>query len=89
MEIGFEVPEQKTSAVAKTVATSMGAGKPGGRFGGVQVTMAGSVAILRGTVSSTNDRQLAEQVALLDPSVTSVHNELTVVPAPKKKPVSQ
>jgi hypothetical protein len=89
MEIGFEVPEQKNSSVAKTVATSMGADKPGTRFGGVHVTMAGSVAILRGTVSSINDRQLAEQVALLDPSVTSVHNELTVVPAAKKKAVLQ
>ncbi len=85
MEIGFEVPETKKSAVAKTVADSMGANKPGSRFGGVQVSMAGSVAILRGTVSSLNDRQLAEQIAMLDPSVTSVRNELTVTPAPKKK----
>ena len=62
----------------------MGANKPGTRFGGVQVSMAGSVAILRGTVSSANDRQLAEQIAMLDPSVTSVRNELTVTPAPKE-----
>jgi BON domain-containing protein len=85
IEIGFEVPETKKSAVAKTVADSMGANKPGTRFGGVQVSMAGSVAILRGTVSSANDRQLAEQIAMLDPSVTSVRNELTVTPAAKKK----
>ncbi len=89
IEIGFEVPETKKSAVAKTVADSMGANKPGTRFGGVQVSMAGSVAILRGTVASLNDRQLAEQIAMLDPSVTSVRNELTVTPAPKKKAVSQ
>ena len=85
IEIGFEVPETKKSAVAKTVADSMGANKPGTRFSGVQVSMAGSVAILRGTVSSANDRQLAEQIAMLDPSVTSVRNELTVTPAPKRR----
>jgi BON domain len=89
IEIGFEVPETKKSAVAKTVADSMGANKPGTRFGGVQVSMAGSVAILRGTVASLNDRQLAEQIAMLDPSVTSVRNELTITPAPKKKVASQ
>ncbi len=89
IEIGFEVPEQKNSAVAKTVAASMAADKPGTRFGGVKVSMAGSVAILRGTVSSLNDRQLAEQIAMLDPSVTSVRNELTVTPAAKKKVASQ
>ena len=86
MEIGFEVPEsKKILAVAKTVDRLHGGrNSSAAASAACKVSMAGSVAILRGTVSSTNDRQLAEQVALLDPSVTSVRNELTVTPAARK-----
>ena len=79
----------KNSAVAKTVRRLDGCGQARHPLRRREVSMAGSVAILRGTVPSLNDRQLAEQIAMLDPSVTSVRNELTVTPAPKKKVASQ
>lgn len=47
-------------------------------IGPIQVTMEGSVAVLRGVVASEQDRQLAAGVALLEPEVESVRNELTV-----------
>jgi osmotically-inducible protein OsmY len=49
-----------------------------GRFGSVNVSVQGDTVTLRGTVSSENDRLLAAQMAMLEPSVSSVRNELTV-----------
>jgi hypothetical protein len=47
-------------------------------IGPIRVTMDGSTAILQGVVATGEDRQLAEGVALLEPEVESVRNELTV-----------
>ena len=49
-----------------------------GRFGGVNVSVQGDTVTLRGIVTSENDRLLAAQMAMLEPSVSSVRNELTV-----------
>ncbi len=46
--------------------------------GPIRVTMDGSTAVLTGVVASEQDRQLAEGVALLEPEVETVRNELTV-----------
>jgi hypothetical protein len=78
MEVGFEVPPLQRSAVESHVTTSLGSSKVGSRFGGVQVSVDGETAILRGAVVSQNDRQLAEQIALLEPSIAKVRNDLTV-----------
>jgi osmotically-inducible protein OsmY len=80
IEIGFETSPRQVSAVASTVATSLGANKPNSRFGSVQVAFEGGTAILRGVVATPNDRILAEQIALLEPSVSAVRNDLTVAP---------
>lgn len=47
-------------------------------IGPIRVTMEGSTAVLTGVVASDQDRQLAEGVALLEPEVATVRNELTV-----------
>ncbi|MGI8979181.1 MAG: BON domain-containing protein [Pirellulaceae bacterium] len=47
-------------------------------IGPIRVTMEGSTAVLTGVVASEGDRQLAEGVALLEPEVETVRNELTV-----------
>jgi hypothetical protein len=78
IEVGFDVAPQKTTAVALNVVTSLGVTKAGSRFGGVRVAIDGQTAILRGVVASQNDRQLAEQITLLEPDVSSVRNELLV-----------
>jgi hypothetical protein len=77
IEIGFEVPTPQVTAIASSVANSLAAGKPG-RFRSVQVAFEGGTAILRGVVATPNDRILAEQIALLEPSVSGVRNDLTV-----------
>ncbi len=78
IEVGFDVAPQKTTAVAINVVTSLGVNKAGSRFGGVRVSIDGQTAILRGLVASQNDRQLAEQITLLEPDISSVRNELLV-----------
>jgi BON domain len=44
----------------------------------IRVTMDGSTAVLKGVVASEQDRELAAGVALLEPEVATVRNELTV-----------
>jgi hypothetical protein len=52
---------------------------PGIRFiGPADVTLEGRTAVLRGTVASEEDRDLAEALAKMEPAVQSVRNELVV-----------
>jgi osmotically-inducible protein OsmY len=51
------------------------------RFGTVNVSVEGSTVTLRGTVNSEEDRQLAAQMAMLEPAVMSVQNDLKVAAA--------
>lgn len=44
----------------------------------IRITMDGAIAVLTGEVASEQDRELAAGVALLEPEVESVRNELTV-----------
>jgi hypothetical protein len=88
-EIGFDVVAAPKSQAANHVSRSLhSSNRSNSRFGDVKVTIEGSTAVLTGVVSSAYDRQLAEQVALLEPSVTAVRNELAVrtpavAPSPK------
>lgn len=49
--------------------------------GPIEVQLEGDTVVLRGTVASEGDRQLAEVVARLEPAVSKVRNELVVQPA--------
>jgi BON domain len=48
------------------------------RLGPIQASLEGRTAVLRGTVASEADRQLAEGLARLEPEVMAVRNELVV-----------
>jgi len=48
------------------------------RLGGIEASLEGRTAVLRGTVASEADRQLAEGLARLEPEVMAVRNELVV-----------
>jgi hypothetical protein len=50
--------------------------------GPVQVSLQGRTAILRGVVATEHDRAVAARVALLEPGVSQVQNELQVGSAP-------
>jgi hypothetical protein len=52
---------------------------PSIRFvGPASVTLEGRTAVLRGTVASEEDRELAAALAMMEPDVKDVRNELTV-----------
>ena len=46
--------------------------------GTVNISMDGQVAVLKGTVDSDHARDVAERLALLEPGISEVRNELTV-----------
>ena len=78
MQIGFAVAQPQSSVVTAQVTRSLASANPTSPFRNVQVSISGQTAVLRGSVASTDDRDLAEQIALLEPSVSSVRNELSV-----------
>lgn len=48
--------------------------------GPIQVLLEGDTVVLKGTVASEGDRQLAQAIALLEPAVSKVRNDLVVQP---------
>ena len=48
------------------------------QLGPIQASLEGRTAVLRGTVATEGDRQLAEGLAMLEPEVLAVRNELVV-----------
>jgi hypothetical protein len=78
VEVGFSVAAPPTSVVTSAVNRSFHSATLTSRFGSIQVSLDGETAVLRGTVASANDRQLAEQMALLEPQISSVRNELMI-----------
>jgi osmotically-inducible protein OsmY len=52
----------------------------------IRLEMAGQTVILRGTVASEDERQLAEGLIRLEPGVAAVRNELVVAAAPEALP---
>jgi BON domain len=50
------------------------------RVGPIEASLEGRTAVLRGTVATEADRQLAEGLARLEPEVLAVRNELVVAP---------
>jgi hypothetical protein len=61
--------------------------------GSIQVAMQGRTAVLTGTVRTQRDRELAEGLAMLEPGISAVRNELVVdasaptaeeLPAPRR-----
>jgi osmotically-inducible protein OsmY len=87
-EVGFAVPAPTVGRVVTDLSRSLGVTTQLSRFSSVQVTLDGGTAVLRGTVNSANDRLLAEQVALLEPAINGVRNELTVAAPPAVPPLA-
>lgn len=94
--VGFDFTPPDAKAVAADLARSLqslgatdrsrrqqpSSSEPGhsSRKDSVEVSVEGQTAILRGTVASAAARDLAERIALLEPTISKVRNELTVQP---------
>lgn len=84
-EVGFAVAGPGATAVQTNIANPLHTPSMSPRFGSVKVSVQGSMVTLQGTVSSEEDRLLAAQMAMLEPAVASVQNDL-IVAAPSARP---
>lgn len=87
LRLGFRPQPTSTTRLQKFESrlTSL----PGMRFvGSPEVLMEGRTAVLRGTVASEDDRELAEALAKMEPDVLEVRNELVVAESPETLPDS-
>ena len=81
MKLGFK--PQPVSTVRLQAFESRLTKLPGLQWvGPAEVRMEGRTAVLRGTVASADDRELAEALAKMEPDVLQVRNEIVVVDLP-------
>ncbi len=82
MRLGFESPGQPAGSVGPQFSNVVRRvlDRPDLGGGEVSVTLEGSTAVLTGTVASKHARDLVERLALLEPGIGAVRNELTVRP---------
>jgi len=76
LSLGFTAPSANRAVASRRLTGLL---QRSGRFPStVEVLLVGRTAVLRGTVSSDDDRGLVEQVVLLEPGISQVENELVV-----------
>ena len=79
LSIGFTQAPTSTTVVSSRFSRRLD-NLPGIQLRGpVSVQMEGRTAVLRGIVTSENDRDLVGRLALLEPGISEVQNELTIV----------
>jgi osmotically-inducible protein OsmY len=72
------IPSVSSSNVGQRLANQLSTSRSVKAIGPVQVTMAGRTAVLQGTVATEQDRDLAARMAMLEPGVSQVRNELQI-----------
>ena len=85
LQPGFLPPQQSDGDVLGRVQKVLTATPALAKGSNVQATLDGPTLVLRGTVASDYEKQVAGATALLEPGVSAVRNELTVaapVPGP-------
>jgi hypothetical protein len=78
VRLGFQQPPGPPARVSGQLSSRLTKIPGLSQVGPIQVVMSGQTAVLRGTVASEADRQLAEGLARLEPEVQAVVNELQV-----------
>lgn len=78
VSLGFDESPPGAETVSAVLSDRLTRSKRIQRVSPIQVALSDGTAILRGEVASQHDRALAEQLALLEPGVRSVRNELAV-----------
>jgi len=82
LRLGFSSPTRSPGAVSTrfTSVVNRVLERPDVGGGQVTVTLEGDTAVLRGTVPSDHTRSVLENLAMLEPGIGAVRNELTVNP---------
>lgn len=86
---GFQAPSPPVATVVAGLSERLTRMKGIQRLSPIQALMSDGTVVLQGEVASPHDRALAEQLAMLEPGVRSVRNELAVrppAPAPASVP---
>lgn len=80
LTLAFEVPQVAPDAFTATVARQLAATPGLHPSDRIEVSVADGIATLRGEVVSEHDRSLIEALLLLEPGISSVRNDLKVMP---------
>jgi hypothetical protein len=75
-----------TPAAATKLGQQLSASKRLTAAGPIQVELQGETVILRGVVGSNHERDLAAQMAMLEPGVGAIQNDLRVAPPRAREP---
>lgn len=78
LRLGFQPPVVSAGRVGPELSKRLSKLSGSPQLGPVNVSLVGQTAVLRGTVATEAERQLAEGVARLEPGVMAVRNELVV-----------
>ncbi len=78
---GFQAPSPPAATVVAGLSERLTKMKGIQRLSPIQALMSDGTVVLQGEVASPHDRALAEQLAMLEPGVRSVRNELLVRPS--------
>jgi hypothetical protein len=76
--IGFGTPSAAPGAISTKLSDQLNRSHSIASAGGVNVQVVGKTAVLQGTVPSDHDRDMAAQMAMLEPGISQVKNELQV-----------
>jgi hypothetical protein len=74
--VGFSYPAQSTALVSQKLSTELSKSRGITALSPIVVQMEGTTAVINGTVATEHDRDLAAQLALLEPGVYNVRNDL-------------
>jgi len=85
----FDHPSVPNSKVASKLSMQLTKSKGISAVGPVTVEMQGQTAVLRGVVATGHDRDLAARLALLEPGVSQIQNELQVQESRPMTPAEQ
>jgi hypothetical protein len=91
LRVGFSYPAVAPTQVTARLANTLN--MPAIQTSGSPLSVStastdqGTVVVLRGTVATAEDRMVAEQLALLEPGISKVQNELTVATPPASEPL--
>jgi osmotically-inducible protein OsmY len=81
LKIAFDVPPQRSETNVGRISARFDKLSTRSAFRGVTLDTEGGAVVLRGQVSSEENRKLAGILVSMEPGVRSVKNELTVTPA--------
>jgi hypothetical protein len=78
LELGFESRPLAAAAISSTLVRQLNSSPSLHCSSPISVSIAGRTATMRGTVASSWDRAMAEQMVLFEPGISEVENLLTV-----------